>query len=169
MGNSRGGRLPRCLAVRSDHRVSNAPAELDTAAQWPDVGVGVLRDVSRQHSAKMLLPKEQDPVEAFLASGANPSFFISIGVGCPHWRLDKRHSLRCENRLEAHRKLGVTTADQEAHGQRAVLELPTELPRLLSHPRTGRVGRAAGQMNASTAEFHEEQNIECLQPCGFDR
>ena len=46
----------------------------------------VIVNVGRQNSTKVPLPKDQDPVEAFLSNRANPPFGKRIRIGCSHWR-----------------------------------------------------------------------------------
>ncbi|MDQ5851782.1 MAG: hypothetical protein M3380_06835 [Chloroflexota bacterium] len=48
----------------------------------------VVLDIRGQHTTKMLLPKHDDPVKAFLSNGTNPPFGERIGIGSPHWRPD---------------------------------------------------------------------------------
>lgn len=128
----------------------------------------VIVDIRGQHTMEMAFAQDQELVQTLLSNRTNPAFGERIRIGSPHWRPDDRNILRCEDRLEARRELGVTIVDQEAHGEHAILNLPTELPRLLSHPRTGRVSRAAGQMDAATSQLNEKQDVQSLQPRSFD-
>ena len=82
---------------------------------------------------------------------------------------DDRDILRREDCVEGRREFGVTIMNQEAHAHIAVLNLPTQLPRLLGHPRTRRVRGAASQMDTPTPEFNKEEHVQRLQPRGFDR
>src|SRR3712207_6501454 len=58
--------------------------------------------------------------------------------------------------------------DQEANRYRSILDLPAKVAGLLGHPGTRRVGRAAGQMDPSAPKLDEKQDIQRLQPYGFD-
>ena len=50
----------------------------------------------------------------------------------------------------------------------AVLECPGELACLLGDPASGRVGGAAGQVDASAFELDEEEHVQPLQCDRFD-
>ncbi len=128
----------------------------------------VVVEVGRQHAMKMPLAEDQELVQAFLADRANPALRKGIRIRRPHWPPNDRHILRRKDRIEGSRKLGVTVVDQETHRQASVLDVPTQLARLLGHPSTGRVRGAAGQMDTATAELDEKQHIEGLQPSGLD-
>src|SRR5262249_51642267 len=56
-----------------------------------------------------------------------------------------------------------------AGGNLTVVELPAQLPGLLRHPGGGRVGGAAGQVDASRAELDEEQHVDGLEEQRLDR
>ena len=43
-------------------------------------GMVVVGDIRAQHTAKMALAKDDDPVQAFLANGANPAFSESVRI-----------------------------------------------------------------------------------------
>src|SRR5205823_14172808 len=77
--------------------------------------------------------------------------------------LDDLEAFACEDGVEVARELAVAIADQEVKRSRPLLERPDELASLLSDPRPGRVGGAAGQMEAAGAELDEEEYVQPLQ------
>ena len=101
--------------------------------------VVVILDVRRQNSIQVTLVEDQDSIEALLSDRPDPTLGKRICIWRPHWRSDDCDILRPEDRVERHRKLGVAVMDQESHRQRAILDLPAQLPRLLCYPRIGRV------------------------------
>ena len=61
-------------------------------------------------------------------------------------------------------ELLIPIANQEAERFRALRQRPRQLPGLLRHPRPARIGRAPGEMHATTAQLDEEEHVEPLQP-----
>ena len=144
----RRSRALRCSAVIVNHTAQNVSPLDRTVPRGTDQSnrtvlidalmwtrMVVICDVRSQRSAKMPLPEDQEPVEAFLANGANPSLSESICVWCSNRGADDRDILRREDGVKARRELGITVVDQEAHGERAILDLPNEAAALVESPR----------------------------------
>jgi hypothetical protein len=68
-----------------------------------------------------------------------------------------------EDRVEVARELAVVVADQEAKRSSSLLERPGELTRLLGDPWSGRVGGAAGEVDAPATQLDEEERVQPLQ------
>jgi hypothetical protein len=100
--------------------------------------VGVVNILS-QDAAKMSLPKDQHPVEAFLAHGANPAFGKGMRVQRLNRRADDADRLRFEHGIEGSGELHVAVVDKEVHRQAAIPDVPTQVTRLLGYPSTRRV------------------------------
>ena len=60
-------------------------------------------------------------------------------------------------------ELGIAITDEKTHWEVTVLDRPTHLAGLLDHPGGGRMGGTAGQMDASCAQFDEEEHVERLE------
>jgi hypothetical protein len=58
--------------------------------------------------------------------------------------------------------------DKKSERLCAFIEVEREVPRLLDHPGSVGVGRATGEMDAPRGELDEHQNVDSLQPHGFD-
>jgi hypothetical protein len=71
-----------------------------------------------------------------------------------------------KNLVEGSSELAVAVVDQEPHPLEHAGE--AQVARLLGHPGTGRVGRAAGQVDAAASELDEEQHVEAAQRDRFD-
>src|SRR5215469_16509887 len=86
-------------------------------------------------------------------------------MGRPEGEPDDLHGFREEDLVESGRELGVAVSVQELLGaQLALLELPSQVPRLLDHPLVvGAVG-AAGEVNATVADLDEKENVEPGHP-----
>ena len=65
--------------------------------------------------------------------------------------------------VEVAADLAVAVADQETKRRSPLLERPGELACLLNNPVAGRVRGAAGHVDASAAEFDEEEHIQSLE------
>ena len=72
-------------------------------------------------------------------------------------------SIPGEDGVEVAGELAVAVADQEAKRPGLLLERPGELARLLGDPGAGRIGGAAGEMNAAAAELDDEEHVQSLQ------
>ncbi len=83
--------------------------------------------------------------------------------------MDDGDTLSSKYRVEGHWKLRIAVVDQEALGECAVLDVPTQVTSLLRDPRTGWVRRAPSQMDAPRAEFNKEEDVDRFQPHGFHR
>jgi hypothetical protein len=57
----------------------------------------------------------------------------------------------------------LSVADQEAKRSSSLLERPGELTRLLGDPWSGRVGGAAGEVDAPATQLDEEERVQPLQ------
>jgi hypothetical protein len=81
--------------------------------------------------------------------------------------VDDLDSFAAEQLVECGGELAVAVVDREAHPFENGGE--AEVARLLDDPASGRVGRAAGEVDASTAEFDEEQDVQAAQRDRLDR
>ena len=112
----------------------------------------------------MSLVQNQEPVETLRASGPHESLRDRVRLGCSNRRANDSDALAAKHRVETARKLVITIPDEKANRFRALRERPSDLTRLLRHPRTVWMGRAASQVPAPTAEFDEKEHIEPLKP-----
>src|SRR3712207_1178810 len=93
---------------------------------------------------------------------------MGVGVRRAEGSADDLDALSREDRVEGRRELCVTITDQVTHGLISVVEHPGEVARLLSDPRRGRVGGAAGEMDAACPELEEEEHVERLEEGRLD-
>src|SRR6266496_3357482 len=106
---------------------------------------------------------DQEPVEALTADGSDEMLGERVRLRRTHRRLHDPDAFAGEEDIEAARELRIAVADQEAEARRLLLECPGELARPLGHPLSGRIGGAAGEMNAPAAELDEEQDVQAPQ------
>ena len=108
----------------------------------------VIVDVFSQNAVQRSLTEDQQMIEALLADRANPALRKSIGIGSLPRREHDRDPFRLKHSVEGRGKLRVSVMDQiMSRGLRAIVQFPHELTRLLGHPRRGRPGRAACQVD----------------------
>ncbi len=105
--------------------------------------VVVILNIRRQNSMEVTLVEDQDPVEALLSNRANPTLRESVCVWCSNRGAYDPDILRREDGVKGSRELGVAIVDEDSHWERAILDLPCELARLLRHPSTRRLCSAA--------------------------
>ena len=99
----------------------------------------VIVNVGGQNSMQMTLVEDQNLVQSLLSNRANPAFGEGIRIGSPHRSPNYCHILRCQDRIEGRCELGVAIMNQEADWDITILDLPTQVTRLLCHPGTRRV------------------------------
>src|SRR6266545_122577 len=83
---------------------------------------------------------------------ADPAFRDGIRSRRPIGQTDDLDALAAEDLVECGGELGVAVAEQEPGAQLAILQLPGQIPSLLSHPLAGGVEGASGEVNAAAAE-----------------
>ena len=123
----------------------------------------VVSEEDAEHVLEVAAVQDQEPVEALSAGSADEALGDRVRLRCAHRGLDDLDAFACEDRIEAARELGVAVADQEAKTRWLLLEPPGELTSLLGDPGASRFGGAASEMDAATAHFDEEENIEALK------
>ena len=93
------------------------------------------------------------------AGGADETLCERVRLRRSYRGLDDHDALASEDGVEVASELAVAVTDQEAKRFRSLLERPGELARVLSGPGSGRVGGAAGHVDASAAELDEEEHV----------
>src|SRR5262249_2472916 len=129
---------------------------------WP--GVVVVVDVLSQHLVQMPAAEDQHVVQNLTPGGAHPALRKCVRHWPPVGQADDLHALALEHLVECRRELRVPIAKQELGPQGAVLELPSQVARLLDHPLRSRVIGAAGEMNSAAAHLYKEEDVEPGQP-----
>jgi hypothetical protein len=131
------------------------------------VGVVVL-DVGVEHCCEVAASADEDPVEAFSADGGDEAFGVGVGLGSANRGADHREPLGAEHLVERGGELRVAVADQEPAGREPLTKCQREVAGLLGDSGSGRVGRDAGEVDATGVEFNEEQDVETSQEDGLD-
>jgi hypothetical protein len=109
---------------------------------------------------------DQEPVEAFGPDRADEALGGRVRLRRSHRRLDDLDALAGEDGVEVTAELAVAVADQEAKLSWSLLERPGDLARLLADPSSGRVGGAAGEVDAPATQLDEQEHV---QPSQRDR
>ena len=108
----------------------------------------VIVDVFSQNTVQRPLTEDQQMIQALLAHRANPALRKSIGIGSLRRREHDRDPFRLKHCIKRRRKLRVSVMDQIMSMRLwAIVKFPHELTRPLGHPRRGRPGRTAGQVD----------------------
>jgi plasmid stabilization system protein ParE len=123
-------------------------------------------DVDTQDALQVTAVKDQQPVEALRPDGSDEPLGDGVCLRCPHGRLDDADARAAEHLVEGARVLAVAVADQQARAM--VGEVEAEVTRLLGDPRSGRVGRAAGEPDASACVRDEEQDVVAAHEHALD-
>src|SRR5262245_11265008 len=125
--------------------------------------VVVVVGVDVEHVFKVAATRDQEPVEALSANGADETLGDCVRFRRSYWRLDDADAFAGEDGVEVAGEFAVAVADQEAEPPRLRLQCPGELARLLGDPGSVRVGGAAGEVNAAASDFDEEEYVEAPQ------
>jgi len=125
--------------------------------------------VRSTHPRTMPLVDDQQVVQTFLPHRPRPALRNRMGFRCPVRRTHEGTTRGSEHRAEGRRKRGVPVVDQEAYGQRVILDVPAEVTCLLRDPRRRGSGGTAREADTPAPTFDEEEHGHGLQPDGFRR
>src|SRR5262249_51003980 len=104
----------------------------------------VVLHVLGQDCLQMPSTQDQQPVQALAARTGDPALAPSVRVWGPHRCSDDLQTLCLDDGIEGGREVAVTIVDQEAGLDLRLLELPSQVARLLDGPATARVLAAGG-------------------------
>ena len=104
-------------------------------------------DWSRADVLEVAAVENQQPVQALRADSADEPFGDRVCLWRAHRCLDGPDAFAAEDLVEGAAVLAVAVADQEAHA--ALAQVEAEVARLLGHPRTSRIPRAAREPDAT--------------------
>ncbi|MDA8309432.1 MAG: hypothetical protein M0Z46_02260 [Actinomycetota bacterium] len=93
---------------------------------------------------------------------------MALAPGCPDRGLERPDSVCGEDGVEGSYELRVAIADEELHLVRLVGEVHREVADLLGHPRGHRVGRDAGDPDATRVVMDEHEDVEPAEKDGVD-
>ena len=117
-------------------------------------------DVVGQDPCEVALVQDEQVIQALLARRPDPSLRHGVRVRSPVGGKDDLDVLGSEHGVKARGERRISVMDEEADRQRPVLDLPTEMPRLLRHPGRGRMLSAAGEVDASRPKLDEEEHVD---------
>lgn len=103
--------------------------------------------------------QDNDAIQAFLPDTPDHPFSMSVGVGRPVWCFDYLKSLALEDRIEFAAEFAVPVVDEEPRSCRRVLNVPTQVARLLGDPEGVWTLCAAGDMQSPASNLYEEQHV----------
>src|SRR6266545_5349654 len=104
-----------------------------------------------EHALEVAAVDDQQPVEALGTDSADETLRDRVRLRRLRRRLDDLDAFAGEDGVEVACELAVAVTDQEAKRRRTLLQRPRELARLLGDPGAGRIGRAAGHVDASAS------------------
>src|SRR4029453_9859311 len=107
----------------------------------------VVVDVDAEDAFEVATVEDQQPVETFRADGSDEALGNGIRSRRPQRRLHGPDAFAAQNLVEGGAVLAVAPADQEAHAP--IVEVETEIARLLGNPGAGRVRRTAREPDAT--------------------
>ncbi len=126
----------------------------------------VVRDADRQHRLQMSSAHGQHPVKQLPTDRTDPPFSDRV------WRLHGREqdpdALRGEDRIEGVGELRVPVTDEELELPDAVCQAHDQVAGLLGHPRPGRAGGHAQDVDTTGSKLDHEQHMQALEQDGVD-
>src|SRR6266511_1622972 len=129
----------------------------------------VMGGVVAEHLLEVAAVDDQDPVEALAAEGADPTLGVRIRIRSADGRPDDPHALDAEDLVEAASKLAVAIVKQKAEGLFPVVQVHQQVARLLCDPASIRVARAGHELDPTTLEREEEEDVDPREPDRLDR
>ena len=82
----------------------------------------------------MGLVQDENMIQTLFADSSDPALRVSICIGRLEGSGNDNHTYASEDGVESIAELAVIVADQEAHGEFTIIELPNDLSGLLGHP-----------------------------------
>ena len=129
----------------------------------------VVGGVEAEHVLQVAAVDDQNPVEALPAEGADPTLGIGVRVWGSDRRADDLHVLAAEELIEGATEFAVAVVEQEPEGLLPVGEEHRQVSRLLCDPAPIRVACARDELDPTTLERDEEQDVDAGQPDRLDR
>lgn len=124
-------------------------------------------DVIAHDTSQVRLVDDQQLIQAFVPRGSNPAFHEGIGIRCANGGGDHVDTFGAKDRVESVCELLVVIPNQKSDARVAVFQLPHELAGLLLNPCAVRMRRATSEMDASTTDLNEHEDIDRLQKQRF--
>jgi hypothetical protein len=124
--------------------------------------------IDAQDVLELAAAEDQQPVEALTTNAADPALGVRIRVRRLDRRPDHSDSFASEDVIEAAAELGVAIVNQEAERLLTIVEVHQQVARLLRGPGACRVRRAGDELDPAALEGDEEEDVDSLQPGGFD-
>jgi hypothetical protein len=119
---------------------------------------GVVLEIDAEDSFEVAAADDQEVVQTFGPDSADETLGVGVRLGRANGGVHDPDGFAAEHLVERSRELAVAIVDQEAHPFEHAVEV--EVARLLHDPRSGRVRRATGEVDAPAAELDEEQDVE---------
>src|SRR6266513_895743 len=129
----------------------------------------VMGGVDAEHLLEVAAVDDQDPVEALAAEGADPTLGVRIRIRSSDGRPDDPHALAAEDLVEGAAELTVASVKQKAEGPFLVGQVHQEVARLLCDPAPIRIARARHELDPTTLERDEEEDVDPREPDRLDR
>jgi hypothetical protein len=120
----------------------------------------VVLDVGAERAFELTATDDRHPVKALAPHGADEALGEGVGLRGFHRCSDDRDPLASKDLIERVGELAVAVVDQKPYWQGSIRERPREVASLLRDPDSARILGAAGQVNATTLEFDEEEHVE---------
>jgi hypothetical protein len=114
-----------------------------------------------EHTLKVFLVQNEQPVETFRADGAHEPFGHPIGLWGAERRANDFDPVTPEHVIKLVGELLVPITNQEANGFRAARQRPGQLASALDDPRRAGMRCASGQMHTTAAQLDETANRLC--------
>jgi hypothetical protein len=169
--------------VLVDH-ASEDLAAVDRAGEWGDGRRVVVRrtllsplvrsmvvDVAGERVERgggVAFAVEEDPVGALLADRADESLRVAVRSWCPRRGAHDLDAFGGEDVVERLGVFRVPVADEEPEPVEPSVQVHGQVACLLGRPGSGRVAGCAEDVDAATADLHDEQDVEPAQGDGVE-
>jgi hypothetical protein len=120
----------------------------------------VVRDVVCQHRLEMWSTDDQHAVQQLMTDCADPSLSHRVRARRPRGRPQSPDALGSEDGIEGVGELRVPVTKQKPELPHVVCQIHEQVAGLLGHPRPGRVGGDAQDVDAAGGKLDHEQHIQ---------
>lgn len=116
----------------------------------------------------MTFVQDEEVVETLLTNRTHPAFSKRIGIRSSNGDADDFDLLCSKHLIEGSRNFGIVIMKEIANCWLSVFECPAELAGLLRDPSGGGMFGTIDEMDAASSQLNEEENMDSLQPEGFN-
>src|SRR6266700_2242351 len=120
----------------------------------------VVIDVLPKNQLQVAFAEYEQPVQGFVTQSLDHALAMGVGSRAPVGCEGDPSAFPAEHLIELVDEFGIPIMDGEPHWCVKLVQLPAQVPRLLSDPSGVGMGGAVGVENAAAADLQEDEHVE---------